>query len=137
MIHIADHGSYLQYKGVYIMLKVYCYSRCTTCQKALKWLDENKIVYTVVDIKTDHPDEKSLRKFYAMSGLPLKRFFNTSGIPYREMELSKRLPAMSEDEQFALLASDGMLVKRPLVVGSGFVLTGFRETEWAETLLKN
>ena len=117
------------------MLKVYCYNRCTTCQKALKWLDDHGITYEVTDIKTDHPDEEALRKYYAVSGLPLKRFFNTSGIPYREMELSKKLPDMSEDEQFALLATDGMLVKRPLVVGDGFVLTGFKEDEWKEKLL--
>ncbi len=118
------------------MLKVYCYSRCTTCKKALKWLDDHGIVYDTVDIRGDHPDEKTLRAYYAMSGLPLKRFFNTSGIPYREMGLSSKLPGMSEDEQFALLASDGMLVKRPLVVGDSFVLTGFKEPEWTERLLK-
>ena len=117
------------------MLTVYCYSRCTTCQKALKWLDEHNIAYTLLDIRGNHPDEASLRNYYAMSGLPLNRFFNTSGIPYRELELSKKLPEMSEDEQLALLATDGMLVKRPLVVGDGFVLTGFREAEWAEKLL--
>ena len=116
------------------MIKVYCYSRCTTCKKALKWLDDNKIEHEVIDIKEDHPDEAALRKYYAMSGLPLKRFFNTSGMQYREMELSKKLPDMSEDEQFALLATDGMLVKRPLLVGKDFVLTGFKENEWAEKL---
>ncbi len=116
------------------MLKVYCYSRCTTCKKALKWLGENGIEHEVIDIKADHPDEETLRKYYSVSGLPLKRFFNTSGIPYREMELSKKLPAMSEDEQLALLATDGMLVKRPLAVGNGFVLTGFKEEEWAAKL---
>ena len=116
------------------MVKVYCYSKCTTCKKALKWLEENGIQYEILDIKTEHPDEETLRAYYAMSGLPLKRFFNTSGIPYRELGLSKKLPEMGEDEQFALLASDGMLVKRPLVVGDGFVLTGFKEDEWAEKL---
>ena len=117
-----------------IMIKVYCYSRCTTCKKALKWLDEKGIEHEVIDIKTDHPDEAALRKYYAMSGLPLKRFFNTSGLPYRELGLSKKLPDMSEDEQLALLATDGMLVKRPLVVGEDFVLTGFKEKEWIEKL---
>ena len=112
------------------MIKVYCYSRCTTCKKALKWLDEKGIDHEDIDIKADHPDEDTLRKYYEMSGLPLKRFFNTSGIPYREMWLSKKLPSMSEDEQLALLATDGMLVKRPLVVGDGYVLTGFKEEEW-------
>ena len=116
------------------MIKVYCYSRCTTCKKALNWLNENDVEYELTDIKEDHPDEKTLRKYYAMSGLPLKRFFNTSGIPYREMGLSAKLPEMSEDEQLALLATDGMLVKRPLAVGDGFVLTGFREEEWKTKL---
>ena len=117
------------------MLKVYCYSKCSTCKKALKWLDEKKIKHEVVDINADHPDEGTLRKFYAISGLPLNRFFNTSGMQYRELELSKKLPDMGEDEQFRLLASDGMLVKRPLLVGNGFVLTGFKQSEWEEKLL--
>ncbi len=116
------------------MLKIYCYDRCSTCKKALKWLDEKGISYETVDIKADHPDADDLRKYYAVSGLPLKRFFNTSGMIYREMELSKKLPDMSEDEQIELLASDGMLVKRPLVIGDGFVLTGFKEAEWADRL---
>ena len=117
------------------MLNVYCYSRCTTCRKALKWLEEKGIEHTVTDIKADHPDEAALRKYYAMSGLPLKRFWNTSGIPYRELGLAKKLPDMSEEEQLALLATDGMLVKRPLVVGADFVLTGFKEEEWAKKML--
>ena len=117
------------------MLKVYCYNRCTTCRKALKWLEDHGIAHTVVDIKTEHPDEAALRAYYRQSGLPLKRFFNTSGIPYRELGLSKKLPDMSEDEQLRQLASDGMLVKRPLVVGDGFILTGFKEAEWEKHLL--
>ena len=117
------------------MLKVYCYSRCTTCKKALKWLEDNGIAYELTDIKTDHPDEETLRKYHAMSGMPLKRFWNTSGIPYREMGLSKKLASMSDDEQYALLATDGMLVKRPLLVGDDYVLTGFKEDEWKEKLL--
>ena len=116
------------------MIKVYCYSKCTTCKKALKWLNDNGIDHEVVDIKTNHPDEETLREYYAMSGLPLKRFFNTSGIPYREIGLSSKLPGMSENEQFALLATDGMLVKRPILVGEDFVLTGFKEDEWAQKL---
>jgi len=116
------------------MIKVYCYSKCSTCKKALKWLDDNGIKYDLLDIKADHPDEKSLREYYAISGLPLKRFFNTSGIQYREQNLSKKLPEMTEDEQLALLATDGMLVKRPLLIGDGFVLTGFKEDEWAAKL---
>ena len=116
-------------------MKVYCYSRCTTCKKALKWLDDKGVSYEQIDIKEDHPDEAALRIIHARSGLPLKRFFNTSGLPYREMGLSKKLPEMSEDEQFALLATDGMLVKRPLVVGEDVVLVGFKEEEWNEKLL--
>ena len=118
------------------MLNVYCYARCNTCQKALKWLNDHGIEHAVIDIKSNHPDEKTLREYYAVSGLPLKRFFNTSGIPYRELELSKKLPSMTENEQLALLATDGMLVKRPLLVGDQFVLTGFREEEWTNKLLK-
>ena len=116
------------------MLKVYCYSKCSTCKKALEWLKNNGVDYTAIDIKENHPDEKTLREYYSMSGLPLKRFFNTSGQIYRDMELSKKLPGMSEDEQLALLSTDGMLVKRPLLVGDDFVLTGFKEAEWKEKL---
>ena len=116
------------------MIKVYCYSRCSTCKKALNWLDEKGIAHEVIDIKADHPDEETLRKYHTLSGLPLKRFFNTSGIPYRELGLANKLPEMSEDDQLALLATDGMLVKRPLLVGEGFVLTGFKEAEWTEKL---
>ena len=117
------------------MVKVYCYSRCSTCKKALKWLEEKGIKHEVIDIKADNPSEADLRKYHAVSGLPLKRFFNTSGMQYRDLGLAKKLPAMSDDEQFALLATDGMLVKRPLLVGDGFVLTGFREPEWTDKLL--
>ena len=118
------------------MLKIYCYSRCTTCQKALKWLDSHGIKYTLTDIKTDHPDEKTLGQYYAQSGLPLKRFFNTSGMLYRELELATKLPDMSEDEQFKLLASDGMLVKRPLLITEEKVLVGFKEEDWRSLLGK-
>ena len=116
------------------MTKVYCYSKCTTCKKALKWLDDRGVEYKLIDIKGDHPDEKSLRKYHRQSGLPLKRFFNTSGMIYREMELSKKLPDMSEDEMFKLLASDGMLVKRPLLVTDKTVIPGFKEESWKEAL---
>ena len=112
------------------MIQVYCYSRCTTCKKALKWLDDSKIQYELIDIKENHPDEKTLRSLYRKSGLPLRRFFNTSGLIYREMELSKKLPDMSEDDMFKLLASDGMIVKRPLLVSDDKVLVGFKEDEW-------
>ena len=116
------------------MITVYCYSRCSTCKKALRWLDDNKVKYTLLDIKSEHPGRDAIKKYYSESGLPLKRFFNTSGVQYRELELSKKLPGMSEDEQLDLLASDGMLVKRPLVIGDGFVLTGFKEEEWKRLL---
>ena len=116
------------------MIKVYCYSKCSTCKKALKWLDEKGIFYESIDIKENHPDEETLRSYYKKSGLPLKKFFNTSGMFYREMNLSEKLPLMSEYEQMKLLASDGMLVKRPLLVTGDVVLTGFREAEWEEAL---
>ena len=113
-------------------MKVYCYSKCTTCKKALKWLDEQGVAYDLIDIKENNPSREELAAWYAMSGLSLKKFFNTSGQIYRQMELSKKLPDMSEDEQLDLLATDGMLVKRPLVVGEDFVLTGFKEADWTE-----
>ena len=116
------------------MVKVYCYSRCTTCRKAIKWLDDNKIEYDLIDIKEDHPDEDTLREYHKKSGLPLKKFFNTSGKIYREMELSKKLKDMSEDDMFEILASDGMLVKRPLLITDDAVLTGFKEADWREVL---
>ena len=116
------------------MTKVYYYDKCTTCKKALAWLDANKIQYEKIDIKADHPDEATLRKLHKKSGLTLKRFFNTSGILYREQKLSEKLPTMTEDEQFKLLASDGMLVKRPLLVCDDAVITGFKEDAWRETV---
>lgn len=116
-------------------MKVYCYPKCSTCKKALAWLDEKGVKYELFDIKAENPNAEQLAGWYEMSGLPLKKFFNTSGMIYREMELSKKLPAMGEKEQIALLASDGMLVKRPLVIGDDFVLTGFKETEWTEKVL--
>ncbi len=111
-----------------------CYPKCTTCRKAQKWLDENGISYTFRDIKMEHPTYEELAAWHRRSGLPLKKFFNTSGLLYKSMELKDRLPAMSEDEMLELLAADGMLVKRPLLVGDDFVLVGFREAEWAERL---
>jgi len=116
------------------MITVYCYSKCTTCKKALKWLDDNKIEYSLIDIKEDHPDKVTIREFHNKSGLPLKKFFNTSGMLYREMKLSKKLPDMSEDEMYDLLASDGMLVKRPLLITGDTVLTGFKEDAWKTAL---
>ena len=112
-----------------------CYSRCTTCKKAQKWLDEHGIDYEIRDVKTQNPTEGELRRWAAQSGLPLKRFFNTSGQIYRSLGLSKKLPDMSDDKKFALLATDGMLVKRPVFITDNIVLVGFREDEWAAALL--
>ncbi|MCR5494381.1 MAG: arsenate reductase family protein [Treponema sp.] len=116
------------------MVKVYCYDRCSTCKKALAWLDQKGIKYEKIDIKSQHPDEKTIRELHQKSGLALKRFFNTSGILYREQELSKKLADMPQDQQYALLASDGMLVKRPLLITEKAVLPGFKEAEWSEAL---
>ena len=112
------------------MLTFICYSKCTTCQKARKWLDENKIEYTVRDIKADKPTREELSMWYRTSGLPLRKFFNTSGLLYKSMELKSKLPAMNDEEMLELLATDGMLVKRPLAIGDGWVLVGFKEAEW-------
>ena len=111
-----------------------CYPKCTTCQKAQKWLDERGIAYDLRDIKLENPTREELEVWWKESGLPLKRFFNTSGQLYKAMDLKNKLPAMSEEEQLSLLATDGMLVKRPILVGEGFVRVGFREREWAECL---
>ena len=115
-------------------ITVLCYKKCSTCQKALKWLDERKITYEARPIKEENPTKEELRTWYHKSGLPLKKFFNTSGMLYKEMGLKDKLPAMSEDEQYALLASDGMLVKRPILVAEDSVFVGFKEKEWAEKL---
>ena len=111
-----------------------CYPKCSTCQKAKAFLDQAGVSYELRDIKLQKPSQEELRRWHAESGLPLKKFFNTSGLQYRALELAKRLPQMSEDEQFALLSSDGMLVKRPLLIGDGFVLAGFRQGEWEAKL---
>lgn len=110
------------------------YPKCSTCQKAKKWLDDNEIKYDSRHIKENNPSFDELKEWYKKSGLPLKRFFNTSGMLYKSMNLKDRLPEMSEEEQLKLLSSDGMLVKRPLLVGNDFVLCGFREKEWQEIL---
>lgn len=114
------------------MLNFICYPKCTTCQKAQKYLDEKGVEYEVRNIKEENPTFEELEMWYKKSGLPLKKFFNTSGLLYKSMALKDKLPAMSEEEQLKLLSADGMLVKRPLLVGEDFVLTGFREKEWAE-----
>ena len=116
------------------MIEFICYPKCTTCQKAKKWLDDNKIEYKLRDIKADNPSLEDLSVWYQMSGLPLKKFFNTSGLLYKSMELKDKFPIMPEEEQLKLLATDGMLVKRPLVIGKDFVLVGFKESEWREKL---
>lgn len=111
-----------------------CYPKCTTCQKAKKWLDEHDIKYTERHIVEDNPTYDELKEWYGKSGLPLKRFFNTSGLLYKELQLKDKLPTMSEDEQLKLLATNGMLVKRPLIVADNTVLVGFKEKEWTEKL---
>ena len=117
------------------MMKFICYPKCTTCKKAEKWLDDNGIGYEMRDIKADNPTYDELNEWYNLSGLPLKKFFNTSGLLYKSMNLKEKLPTMSESEMLKLLSSDGMLVKRPLLIGDDFVLVGFKESEW-ENLLK-
>lgn len=121
--------------GVFI-----CYPKCTTCQKAKRWLDDKGksygVAYTQRNIKENNPTKEELREWYARSGVALKRFFNTSGMLYRELDLAKRLPSMTEEEQLDLLASDGMLVKRPIYVTDSLVLIGFREAEWEKALLR-
>ena len=118
------------------MLKFICYPKCTTCQKARMWLDDNKIEYEFRDIKLDNPTLDELKEWQKKSGLPLKKLFNTSGLLYKSLDLKNKLPTMTEDEMLALLASDGMLVKRPLLIGDGFVLVGFKEAEWSAALGK-
>ena len=114
-------------KGLFV-----CYPRCTTCQKARRWLEERGAAVEERDIKEERPTADELRAWHAKSGLPLKRFFNTSGLKYKELQLKDKLPKMTEEEQYELLASDGMLVKRPLLVAADFVLVGFKEKEWQE-----
>ena len=112
------------------------YESCSTCRKARAWLDSRGVAYVSRPIKEERPAAEELKKWQAMSGLPLKKFFNTSGMLYKQMNLKDKLKEMSQEEQLRLLATDGMLVKRPLVVGEDFVLTGFREKEWEEKMLK-
>ncbi|SHI40424.1 arsenate reductase [Anaerovibrio lipolyticus DSM 3074] len=116
-------------KGAINMLFI-CYPKCTTCQKARKWLEEHKMQYTERNIATNNPTYEELKTWHEKSGLPLKRFFNTSGMIYREMQLKDKLPSMSEEEQLKLLATDGMLVKRPILITEDKVLVGFKEADW-------
>ena len=117
------------------MLKFICYPKCTTCQRAKKWLDDNKIEYELRDIKLDNPKLDELTDWYNKSGLAIRKFFNTSGLLYKSLDLKNKLLEMSEDEMLKLLATDGMLVKRPLLISDDFVLVGFKENEW-HTILK-
>lgn len=110
------------------------YPKCTTCQKAKKWLNEHNVAYTDRHIKEDNPSAEELAQWYQKSGFPLKKFFNTSGLVYKDLQLKDKLPSMSEEEQISLLATDGMLVKRPLIIGEDFVLVGFKEGEWERLL---
>ena len=118
------------------MIKFICYPKCTTCQKAKKWLDDNGIAYELRDIKFDHPSVNELTAWYKASRLNIKKFFNTSGLLYKSMNLKSKLPKMTEEEMLTLLSSDGMIVKRPLLIGDDFVLVGFKESEYAAALLK-
>ena len=115
-------------------MKFICYPKCTTCQRAQKWLDEKNLEYEFRDIKQNNPTKEELTKWYKESGLPLKKFFNTSGLLYKSLDLKNKLPQMTEDEMLTLLATDGMLVKRPLLIGKNFILTGFKEKEWEEKI---
>ncbi len=118
------------------MIKFICYPKCTTCQKAKKWLDDNKIEYRLRDIKEDNPSLEELTAWYKMSGITLKKFFNTSGLLYKSMGLKDKLSEMSEEEQLKLLSTDGMLIKRPLLIGEDFVVVGFKEGEWSNKTRK-
>ena len=113
-----------------------CYSKCSTCKKAQQWLDSQNIAYTFRDIKMDNPSIEELKVWHQKSGLPLRRFFNTSGLQYRALGLKDKLPTMTDEEQYELLATDGMLVKRPLLVTENAVIPGFKEAAWAEVLSK-
>ena len=117
------------------MIKFICYPKCTTCQRAQRWLDDNSVNYELRDIKTERPGRKELAEWNEKSGLPTRKFFNTSGLLYKSLDLKNKLPGMTEDEMLDLLATDGMLVKRPILVGEDFVLVGFKVEQW-EKLLK-
>ena len=112
------------------MIKFICYPKCTTCQRAKKWLDDNKIKYELRNIQLDNPTIEELTEWYKKSGLPIKKFFNTSGLLYKSLDLKNKLPEITDNEMLKLLATNGMLVKRPLLIGDNFVLVGFKENEW-------
>lgn len=114
------------------MITFICYPKCSTCQKAKKWLDENGVEYQIRDIKINRPTFEELKEWHTKSGLPLKRFFNTSGMIYKSMDLKNKLPEILEEDQLKLLATDGMLVKRPILVGDDFVFPGFKVAEWSK-----
>ena len=116
------------------MIKFICYPKCTTCQRAKKWLDDNKIEYELRDIKLDNPTLQELTEWYKKSGMPLKKFFNTSGLLYKSLDLKNKLSTMTEEEMLKLLSTDGMLVKRPILIGADFVLVGFKEAEWTKKI---
>ena len=118
------------------MVKFICYPKCTTCQKARKWRDDNQIEFELRDIKLDNPTLDELTEWYKKSGLPLKKFINTSGLLYKSLDLKNKIPTMSEDEMLKLLVTDGMLVKRPLLVGEDFVFVGFKEANWSTVISK-
>ena len=133
----ADKGfCHVKSSGEEIVMLLIQYPKCSTCRKAKKWLDAHNITYMERHIAEDNPSYGELKEWFKKSGLPLKRFFNTSGMLYKEMQLKDKLPAMSEEEQLKLLATNGMLVKRPLIVNDNEVLTGFKEAEWTEKLLR-
>ncbi|MBR4308761.1 MAG: arsenate reductase family protein [Oscillospiraceae bacterium] len=118
-------------------MKFICYPKCSTCRKAESWLEEQGVEYELRDIKTENPTLEELTQWYKDSGWPLKKFFNTSGLLYKSMDLKNKLPTMTEEEMLSLLATDGMLVKRPLLIGENFVLTGFKEEDWAKAVEKH
>ena len=117
-------------------MRFICYPKCTTCGKAKKWLDDNGLEYEFRDIKLDSPTLEELSEWHKKSGLPLRKFFNTSGLMYKSLDLKNKLPEMTEEDMLKLLASDGMLVKRPLLIGDDFVLVGFKEADWRAKLCK-
>ena len=118
-------------------MKFICYPKCTTCQKARKWLDEHGVRYEIRDIKEDNPSYDELKAWFAASGLSIRKFFNTSGLLYKSLNLKDKLPAMGEEECLKLLSTDGMLVKRPLLIGEGFILVGFKEADWGKAVKGN